>query len=1136
MKRLLCVFLAVLLLPAAPVLAEQVPDGTEVICTYKREDGVVRPIGATPWSFACAPVNGEEYLPLSCFSNGWFREKHFNWDDGAVHSPTAMSAGENSDAVVEFTAPSDGTVLLCGVTLTKSEMGDGVRLKITRNEETVYPQNGWARLLPGQELAIPDIVLDVHAGDMIRYRLNKFSSSDADILEWPQKIVYLREKQGVRFGAGVVAPVPQGLTFETVSRSTDDFKREKSDCPWQFYTAVPETDEFYPLEYIQYGWFSGELNNWTLGAVQSAGQAHPGVGGDIVYTYTCPKDGVLAIPALQISDTGKSGDGVGIAIFKNKSPLYPDSGLVKISPTADLSLPDFLVAVSKGDKIRFRLSALANQDDDGVFLDPAVVYVNGAETLFEDVAELSDVDGHWAEDAVRSLYREGIVKGKNGGFFDPETTVTRAEFISMVTRALAIPAPAYRPVYRDVSFTAWYASAVWNAFAYDLIADELTPDNRFLPDQPITREEMTVVMTDALQNERRGVLEKSDLSTFSDADAIADWAKDKVAYAVGNGLLQGNPDGTLSPKTTATRAESAVIIKRLLEAVTAPVPEGTYNGMYDAPEYGSVDIEKIISDAYAAGEKSVTLPKGVYRLSARGKQGHIVLKDISDFTVNGYGTVLIWQDPEVPGIVLRRCENLTFNGLEADYERLSYFQGTVTEIAPDSRSYVLELDSAYPHHLLDTRLVEQGLNIRFFDESLRRIPNTGTMGDYVEKIGQYRYRVFCYDSPSNAVKRMEQVPTGALASGFCKRAYCYDVRECGSITYNDCAVYSGSGAVLEMNGTGGSVYRNFRVVPGPRPLGAKHDRCIGVGGGFFIQSTRKGALIENCEFSHTSDDTLDVLSIYGRVAGQEDDRTVVIAMPMNDEMLVSVGDKIRFSTENNVQVAEATVKEVAKTDYRPDLPLSGISVTGAEQTFPWFYRVTLDRSVKVEPRYLSVNVSLAGNGLTIRNCRYSEIHPRAVLTHANDMLVENCTFDSVSVSAIKFEPEVDWGEGGYVQNATVRNCTFINCGTEIELPGTDDVCAISLIGYEGRDHRDITIENCVFEGQYRQDIIASCVTGLTLKNNRFGPQAEDAKEYNVDDYPAIKIFNSTNVRGSGNTFTDGRGTDIAEDVTDVKGL
>lgn len=1135
MKKLLSLVLTVLLLPIMPILAEDVPTEAEAVCVYRREEGFSRPENATPWSFFCAKDG--EYLPLSCFKSGWFYEKNFNWDEGAVQSGKGMSAGEASDAVVAFTTPSDGEILIHGTTLTKSDQGDGVQLCITCNETSIYPANGWLKLLPGKSATLPDLVYNVRGGDVIRFRLNRLGNSDADLLDWTQTISYLQKKQAPSFSASVVSPIPSDAVKEPVSRSSDDFSRQEETSSWYFQNVKPNQNEYHDLDFIQYGWFSGELNNWTSGAVQAPGTAHPGVGGDAVFSYQCPKDGYLAVLPLTLDhQNAGSGDGVGIAILKNNTRLYPQKGFVSVLPRKTLTLPEFVIRVQKGDRIRFRVSALKNQSDDGVLIDPAVCYVSGVEDLLGNTAELSDISGHWAEEAVRNLYKEGVINGKADGRFDPEASVTRAEFVSMVNRALSVPHMDFQPFYTDVPFGAWYAEGVFDAFARDLIADELTPDNRFNPDAPITREEMTVILTDALLNERFLPMKQADLSAFSDAYAVESWAKDKVGHAVENGLILGNPDNTFAPKATATRAESAVIIHRLLTLVNTPPVEGSYNEMYGAAEYAQVDIEKLITDAYAAGKKSVTLPKGVYRVDDGGKQGHIVLKSMKDFTVNGYDTILLWENPTVPGFVLRDCENLTFNGLTLDNQRLSYFQGTVQEIARDRRSYILKLDPSYPHHLLDNMVAEANPAIGYFDENLRRIPNTAAMGDDIQKIGQYRYRVFCYDSPDNAKKRMEQIKVGTVANGMCKRAVGFEVHECGPITYNDCNIYSGNGGILEAYGTGGSVYRNLKIGDGPAPVGAEYGRAVSIGGGIFIASVKKGPLIENCTFSRTSDDTLDITSFYGRVAAQENEKTVIIGMSMNRDGLLNVGDTVRFSTPDNVQVAEAKIKSVGKTDFVPSVSLTESAVGGAEQSFPWFYRVTLDQAVSVEPRYLSVNVSLAGNGMVVRNCTYSNIHPRAILTHSNDMLIENCTFENITVSAIKFEPEVDWGEGGYVQNATVRGCTFKNCGTNIELSGTEDTCAISLIGYTGQDHRNIVIENSTFEGQYRQDIIASCVTGLTLKNNTFGPRAEDAEEYNFKTYPAITVFNSTDVRGVGNRFTDGRGIELAEDVKNVIGL
>jgi len=55
------------------------------------------------------------------------------------------------------------------------------------------------------------------------------------------------------------------------------------------------------------------------------------------------------------------------------------------------------------------------------------------------------------------------------------------------------------------------------------------------------------------------------LSVFSDANEVGAWAKDAVSFSVGNGLIVGKSNGTLAPLSEITRAETAVVILRLLQ-------------------------------------------------------------------------------------------------------------------------------------------------------------------------------------------------------------------------------------------------------------------------------------------------------------------------------------------------------------------------------------------------------------------------------------------------------------------------------------------------------------------------------------------------------------------------------------------
>jgi hypothetical protein len=56
----------------------------------------------------------------------------------------------------------------------------------------------------------------------------------------------------------------------------------------------------------------------------------------------------------------------------------------------------------------------------------------------------------------------------------------------------------------------------------------------------------------------------SELSRFNDAGNIGSWAKSSVAAAVKAGIVSGYNKDTIAPKADITRAEAAVIIRRLL--------------------------------------------------------------------------------------------------------------------------------------------------------------------------------------------------------------------------------------------------------------------------------------------------------------------------------------------------------------------------------------------------------------------------------------------------------------------------------------------------------------------------------------------------------------------------------------------
>ncbi|WP_239004672.1 bifunctional 2',3'-cyclic-nucleotide 2'-phosphodiesterase/3'-nucleotidase [Paenibacillus tepidiphilus] len=189
---------------------------------------------------------------------------------------------------------------------------------------------------------------------------------------------------------------------------------------------------------------------------------------------------------------------------------------------------------------------------------PATGSGQPAASSFKDVP-----DSHWAASYISGLAAKGILSGKTADTFDPNGLVTRAEFASMLTKALNLKATAAAG-FKDVPASAWYASSV-AAVAQNKLAGGITSDT-FAPAASITREQMAVMVKKGLDLRAGKTLAAAAALSFSDAASISVWAKDAITVAAEQGIIAGRADGSFAPKATATRAEAAKVISALLSA------------------------------------------------------------------------------------------------------------------------------------------------------------------------------------------------------------------------------------------------------------------------------------------------------------------------------------------------------------------------------------------------------------------------------------------------------------------------------------------------------------------------------------------------------------------------------------------
>lgn len=188
-------------------------------------------------------------------------------------------------------------------------------------------------------------------------------------------------------------------------------------------------------------------------------------------------------------------------------------------------------------------------------------------TNIAHAATLLDIDesADYAKDAIKDLAEKDIITGDAHGYFNPQNTVTRAEMITLLVKALEVDTTNVpeTPTFNDVPQTHWaykyveaaYRDGIVNGMSMDIFGDK----------EQCTREQMTVMFVRAL-----GIADDINMSEFlhvnalSDKDTISSWAKKAVEFSLASELMKGTGATTFSAKGNAQRQQVAVLTYRFI--------------------------------------------------------------------------------------------------------------------------------------------------------------------------------------------------------------------------------------------------------------------------------------------------------------------------------------------------------------------------------------------------------------------------------------------------------------------------------------------------------------------------------------------------------------------------------------------
>ncbi|MFC0213383.1 S-layer homology domain-containing protein [Paenibacillus chartarius] len=247
---------------------------------------------------------------------------------------------------------------------------------------------------------------------------------------------------------------------------------------------------------------------------------------------------------------------------------------------------------------------------------------NGSEIV------LKDIKGHWAEQTIQSYTGKGLISGYEDGSFRPDSSISRAEFATLMNKAFSLQEPG-TPAYTDVKAGDWYYEAVGAAQKSGYMSGY--EDGTFRANASITRQEMAVIFSKLLSLKDSG-----SARSYSDTANSPEWSIAAIGGVIDAGLMKGYENQLFKPQGNVSRAEAITVIDRALNEFKVTYSEGG--------TYGPADGVETIQHDVAITAPGVTLRnmeiKGNLLLGKEIGEGDVFLQNVKvagTTTVQGGG-------------------------------------------------------------------------------------------------------------------------------------------------------------------------------------------------------------------------------------------------------------------------------------------------------------------------------------------------------------------------------------------------------------------------------------------------------------------------------------------------------------------
>lgn len=533
----------------------------------------------------------------------------------------------------------------------------------------------------------------------------------------------------------------------------------------------------------------------------------------------------------------------------------------------------------------------------------------------------------------------------------------------------------------------------------------------------------------------------------------------------------------LSPEDVAELARTSATISLV------------HNGTLSIADFGAIPndgkddtaaVHRAIDFAIENGAKRLVFPRGTYdfyesRAANLYDKSHWVffLNHVDDFEIDGGGSRFILHGLQFL-ILTRECSRLTLKNMTIDYARPFFSIGKVTALAPDRRSFEIDVDPLYP--VFGGEKVEAFLEM---DPATGLPANPGLDVYYritrTELVSHQKLRAHMSDTinvlPGKTILLRHDLYTASLMR-FLHGA---------DIQLKHLTVFMASGM-----GIVGQYIKNFSVSDvhiRPRP-GSGTPMSIPSDGLNLLGCSGK-ITVEKCTFDGMGDDGMNIFSNFWVVREIVDDHTCIIANPRFQSREVpqeKPGNIFEFLQSDNFNVYAARTIKTLEPDWKH-----------------FNARVTFTEPL---PKELKINddVLMTRNRpeeIIIRDNFFRPLRGRGITLQTSHAWIENNQFADSASSGIHISTTLSpWFEASPVQNVMIRNNVFRNCMRK----GASKNSAVIQISASLRDpkyndlmhdgtpamngvHRNIRILNNKILGSNNGGMVISSVKNVEIRGN-----------------------------------------------------